>query len=295
MEQVTTYGTQNDKSVKREHLPHWDSAEHAIALSRAKRLGGRAEEADAIVQCAFEQYPRHVGLLVERARGASLAGDQNEAHRWYALAWDVGSPEQRWVVEWVELMMTLGQRDIALGVAQAHCRHAPDHAEGWFWFGYAQQESGKPDEALDAYRRCARSLPRRPMLRNNMAAVHLKLGEHVLAQKLLEEALSEEPANALVWTNLAAAHLEQGDVQQALIAVECALELDLQFPVAWQAHSNVLARKGQQDAALLSIRRAHELKPDDIAILHSLDQAAHLARDNATASAVATIGKLNHA
>ncbi|WP_028229660.1 tetratricopeptide repeat protein [Paraburkholderia ferrariae] len=243
MKQATALDKESGKSVKRTRLPDWDSAELAIALSRATRLGGCSEEADAIVHVALQQYPRHVGLLVERARGACLAGERDEAHRWYALAWDVGSPEQMWVVDWLELMMALGHHDIALGVAEAHCRRAPDYAEGWFWNGYARQESGKLEQALDAYRRCARSLPRRPMLRNNMAAAYLCLGEYALAQALLEEAIGEEPANALVWTNLAAARLKQGDVEQALTAVERALELDPDYPLAQQAHSSVLARK----------------------------------------------------
>jgi tetratricopeptide (TPR) repeat protein len=248
MEQVTALDKESGKSVRRERLHDWDSAELAIALIRARRLGGCPEEADAIVHVALQQYPHHVGLLVERARGALLAGERDEAHRWYTLAWDLGSPEQRWVVEWVELMVALGHGDIALGVVEAHCRRAPDHAEGWFWNGYARQENGNLEQALDAYRRCARSLPRRPMLRNNMAAAHLYLGEYALAQALLEESIAEEPANALLWTNLAVARLKRGDVEQALAAVERAIELDPDYPVARQAHSRVLARKGAAES-----------------------------------------------
>jgi tetratricopeptide (TPR) repeat protein len=83
------------------------------------------------------------------------------------------------------------------------------------------------------------------MLRNNMAVAHLHLGEYALAQALLEEAIDDEPANAMLWTNLSAARLKHGNLEQALVAVERALELDPDYPVAQQAHSCVLARKGE--------------------------------------------------
>lgn len=253
-----------------DYSTYWRNPEELVALSRTKQLGGHAHEAREIVSAAVEKFPEHVGLVVEVARNAVHLGDLSGAHLWFSRAWDIGAPRQSWVVEWVDVMIRLGHHDLALHVAGAHCQHGPHNADGWFWLGYASQLAGRMQDALDAYRRCARVMPRRPMLSNNMAALYLELGEFALAQGLLEEALEQDPANAHAWTNLAATLLKRRDPARALAAVERALELAPYAPGTLQTQSYVFKELGRTHDALVSIERAHALKPGDASIAWSL-------------------------
>lgn len=249
---------------------HLRNPDELVALSRVKQLGGRWNEAREIIDAAIETFPRHVGVLVEGARHAVRSGDRPRAHMWFSRAWDVGLPGQSWVVEWIEVMTQLGHTDLALHVASAHCQRGPGHADGWFWLGYVLQVKGRMHDALEAYCKCARVLPRRPMLRNNMAAAYLELEEFALAQDLLEDELAENPANAAAWTNLAATLLKRREPGLALAAAERALALAPDYPAALQTHSYVLKELGRTRDAMVSIERAYALKRDDASIRWSL-------------------------
>ncbi|WP_322013274.1 tetratricopeptide repeat protein [Paraburkholderia sp. J12] len=254
--------------------PNYDiylrNPDELLALARVKRLSAQWTEVDEIIDVALGKFPQHVGILVEGARCGLLRGDLSRAHMWFSRAWDVGSPEQPWVVEWIDVMVQLGYIDLALHVASGHCRSGCVRVESWFWLGYVLHLEGRVREALDAYHRCHRTLPRRPLLRNNMAAAYLELGEFSLAQDLLEEALAENPADAVAWTNLATTLLKCGKPSPALNVAERALELAPDYPGALQTHSHVLKEMGRTRDALVSIERAYALKANDASIQWSL-------------------------
>lgn len=249
---------------------HSHDPDELIAFSRLMGVRGRHGEAIDALERAAGHPPAHQDAVIERARYAAKLGDLVGADRWFGYAWRTETQGQAWVTEWLDVLMRLGQREAAQRIARAHCARAPQHAEGWFWLGYALHQKGHEAEALEAYQRCEAGLPKRPMLRNNMAAAYMDLKDLPSAQRMLEQTLADEPENALAWTNLASLLLRRREIGRAQVAGERALVLAPDYPTALQVHSYVLKELQQWDLARTLIERAHALRPTDASIHWSL-------------------------
>ena len=247
-----------------------------IALSQVMRLRGRYPQALNAIERAVEHNPMHVSVLVERARYALGTGDLTATDAWFERAWRDLTQEQMqdaddaWVAEWLDVLMRLSRRERARQVASAWCERKPEDGERWFWLGYTHHVDALQAQALDAYLRCAQLVPRRPMLRNNIAAVYLELEDYSAARPLLEQTLAEEPGNALAWTNLGTLLLKRGEIAQAQVAAERACVLAPDYPTALRSHSYVLKELQQWPEALAAIERAYALGPADGATQWSL-------------------------
>ncbi|WP_156441141.1 tetratricopeptide repeat protein [Burkholderia sp. ABCPW 14] len=244
---------------------------HELVLwARVMSLRGRHGDASDALARALQIAPTSVDAHVEYARLTLNGGDSAGALVWFRNAYEFAEPSSSWVLEWVKLLTRHAQHERAAAVADRYCQAKPADAEGWFWFGYALQLADRLPEALDAYLRCGRVLPDRPMLRNNLAALYLQMQEYDLARFYAEEALTDDPYNALAWNNLAAAHLKRGEVDAAECAVERALALKPEHPVALQTFSYVCKEHQRWNQSVAAIERAHQFEPQDGSIRWSL-------------------------
>ncbi|WP_157636425.1 tetratricopeptide repeat protein [Burkholderia ubonensis] len=234
-----------------------------VLLARVLTLRGRHQQAMTMLARALEQDAHHVEALVERARYAVAAGERSAASEWFGRAWQTGSRSESWVVEWVQLLVQLGDPVRASEIAHAHCACVPQNSEAWFWLGYAQQVTRQFGPARVSYEHCARLNPNRPMLANNIAALCLEQDDVAHARHLLEQVVAHDPANAMAWTNYATALRKQGELVAAQIAVERALAIEPDYPVALQAQVNVLKEMQAWDLAYALAQRAYELAPGD--------------------------------
>ncbi|MGC3030231.1 tetratricopeptide repeat protein [Burkholderia sp. DN3021] len=233
-----------------------------VLIARVLMLRGRGQEAKAMLARALEHDEHHVQALVECARQAIAAGELPAASDWFGRAWQEGCHGEAWVIEWVELLVHLGDHARADEIMQVHCVCAPGSSEGWFWRGYIQHVRGEYAPALVSYERCVRLNPDRPMLANNLGALYLEREDMVQARQLLKRALVDDPRNVMAWTNYSTVLRLNGELAAALIAVERALALQPDYSIALQAHANVLKELQEWDRAWASIKRAHSLSPD---------------------------------
>lgn len=159
--------------------------------------------------------------------------------------------------------------------------------------GYLQEELGRPEPALEQYRRALeidplddlsvertvallRQLGREAEARaligrsfdlaqgqvnsmNRLAVVALRQGWSADAEKLLKRVLASDPGNPGVLANLAATLLRQGKKAEALQAMRQAIERDPKDPRNQFNFGAMLAEQGQFAEALAAFERASEL------------------------------------
>jgi len=191
-----------------------------ILASRLLSLRGRFVEARDHVDCALRLDEFNVDALTERARLALRFGDDQSADGWFERAYRQGAAGDDWMVDWIDLLLLLGKLDAARDLAMVRCERAPDQAAPWFRLGLAHQHTRHQLQALNDYRHAARIEPNFPMLCNNMGAAHLELKQFAKAKALLEQALRDDPDNALAWNNLATVLLKFDASPDSLIAAE---------------------------------------------------------------------------
>jgi len=242
-----------------------------VARARLLRLRGRHLEARVSLEQRLLDSPCDSAVQVELARIALDFGEPDEvAHAWYERAYGDEAIGERWVLDWVDLLCRLKRFEVAQSVVLAYCECVPASAHGWFVLGLTYQLQNQHDLALSAYDRALQLDATVPMLRNNMAASYIETGAHAQAKLLLEQALREEPANALAWTNLAIVLLRGMDPAAAQVAVERACALAPDYLVALQIGSNVHKELQEWDRALALVQRGLTLQPGDASMLWSL-------------------------
>ncbi|GAB6852478.1 tetratricopeptide repeat protein [Paraburkholderia kururiensis] len=238
-----------------------------VAGSRLWCLRGRFGEARALLDRALDIDGASTAALVGRARLAVRLGDDAGACGWFARAREAGAPGDDWMVDWIDALLRRGCCEEARGIAAIRCERAPGDPGTWFRLGLAHQQARHQLQALDAYGHAARLDGRLPMLRNNMGAAYLELGEYGRARELFEATLADDPDHALAWTNLAITLLKTRRVDDSLIAAERACALAPDYPVALQTYSYVLRELQQWPAALETAQRALARAPSDSALV----------------------------
>ncbi|QVN21299.1 tetratricopeptide repeat protein [Burkholderia pyrrocinia] len=258
-----------------------------ILTSRLLCLRGRFAEARELLDRTLHIDGANVEALTERARLAVRLGDDGGADGWFERAYRHDAPGDDWMVDWIDVLLRLGKYVAARDIATVRCERTPGQAGPWFRLGLAHQQASHHLQALDAYRHAASIEPALPMLRNNMGAAHLELKQYDDAKALLEQALQDDPDNALAWNNLATTLLKQGELPDSLVAAERACALAPNYPTALQTYSYVLREHQQWDGAQMMVERAIRLDPRNMSLVWAVAMLQLLRGDYAN-------GWINH-
>ncbi len=76
-------------------------------------------------------------------------------------------------------------------------------AQIWFCLGHSLDQSGKSDQAVQAYERAIELAPYLPEPRGNLAIIYAQAGQLEKAERLLVEALKVDPNSKTERANLA--------------------------------------------------------------------------------------------
>jgi Tfp pilus assembly protein PilF len=127
----------------------------------------------------------------------------------------------------------LDQTDAALAAFHEADRYAPAHgihrAQLHLELGRIAQQHGKPDDAVNHYRRAVRAAPDHAELNYHVANAFRSIGRRDDAMACYRNALRHETGVAQLHHNLAAVLLESGRIAEALEHFEAALRIDPDF------------------------------------------------------------------
>ncbi len=121
---------------------------------------------------------------------------------------------------------------------------------------------GRPDEALDQYRKAVESDRGNANAHCNMGIIFASRGQFGEAITHYRAALKIDPRSAEFHNNLAYALACQGRFDEAAPHYQKALELDPRCAMAHNKYAAILARQGRFDEAIAHYRQALNVQPD---------------------------------
>lgn len=206
----------------------------SVAAEELQRLeieillaGGHVAEAASRAERARGIFPRSPRLLALQARALLEGGD--------------------------------GEASLALLTSAA----APRSAETWFVAGSIHEEAGRPDEAVNAFRRSLRLDPNRKETRARVGRLLLSLGRFAEAAEELIAASNvgrDDPDPALAY-ECGRALEGMGDAESAILAYETSRRNGLEVQASTWRIGFLLSMIGQTDAALAELRALARQEP----------------------------------
>jgi tetratricopeptide (TPR) repeat protein len=243
-----------------------DDAGALTAHGQLLRLTDRLDAAQATVDLALAIAPGFAPAMVELARLALRANRLGDAHAWYERAHQSSPDATQWFDEWCETLHAMKRFDLGLAVAQQWCDMAPDDTDAWFRLGLFRQASRLYLPARQAYEQAFGLDPARPLLRNNLSALHYQLGDHAAALRLGMEATRSGSDTHLAWTNVSNVLLATRKPARAELAARRACALAPGYTLALLALSNALKEMQSWDEAYEMIVRAARAPGSDATI-----------------------------
>jgi tetratricopeptide (TPR) repeat protein len=167
-----------------------------------------------------------------------------------------------------------------LGRAQQLCesllKSYPDYVGALQTLGAVHLERQNFRQALPCFVQSAICCPKDAVNLTNLGTVYLKLGARQLARQALEEAQRLRPEDADVLMLLAELHREEREYG---LAADMYRRILLRSPSHAAAHglADACMQLGDAEAAAAALVRAHELRPDSVAILYSATQVPEAA------------------
>ncbi|HXF11323.1 MAG TPA: tetratricopeptide repeat protein, partial [Desulfuromonadaceae bacterium] len=138
--------------------------------------------------------------------------------------------------------------------------------------GYAYQQSGRPDDAMNEYRAVLKLEPDNVRAHNNLANLLDDSGQTDQAIAEFEQALEIDPKYAPAHNNLGTLLVESGRIPEAMQHYSNAMILD---PEDWHAPfllGKALLRQGRDHESLAYFQKALQLSPNSLDVLTYLAQ-----------------------
>ena len=131
--------------------------------------------------------------------------------------------------------------------------------------GYCLNQSGKPNDALQAYRMAKLTMPKEIQWQVGEATALMKLGSLEKAASIYEGILIDEPKRVGIWVNLANIRMQQGESVRAIADLEAARRLGGLDPVAMITLGHLYLNEELSDQAMNCYKKSLE-DPEAVAI-----------------------------
>ncbi len=173
-----------------------------------------------------------------------------------------------------------GRLDAAKGTLESN-KAAMRLPVAWNMLGQVHLRQGHPSDALSAFDRAVRMMPRLPEAHANRGVALLQMGHAAEALAALEQALRLRPGLPLVRVQTALAYRELGQYERALAEIDSELATTANDPGLFLVKSSILIAANRPDDALAAADRAVGIAPRDF--------KAHVGR----ATALGELGKFD--
>ena len=129
------------------------------------------------------------------------------------------------------------------------------------------------DDAEAVYRQVFEAQPTYIDALHLIGVIYSQRGDHVTSERLIRQALRENPQAAIYQNNLGKALQGQGRLEEAADSYQRTLELNPSHVLACNNLGKIYAELGRWEEAIASFRQAVALRPDFNEAGHNLEQA----------------------
>jgi Tfp pilus assembly protein PilF len=131
----------------------------------------------------------------------------------------------------------------------------------WHILAICQEKSGQFGPALMAYEAALKLAPKETDIAQDLARLAERLGETVIAEKLLVRFLADHPGHIEATNNLACAYRNQRRYGDAVDLLRALLQIETGSPVLWNTLGTVLSDQGEARQATVFFEEAIRLDP----------------------------------
>ncbi len=166
----------------------------------------------------------------------------------------------------------------ALAMAQQHIKSRQAQAASRIYHQLLEQAAAwhrqqRLDDAEAVYRQVFEAQPSYIDALHLLGVIYSQRGDHVTAERLIRQALHDNPKADTYQNNLGKSLQGQGRLEEAADSYRRTLELNPSHVLACNNLGKVQAELGQWDAAVASFRRAVALRPDFNEAQRNLEEA----------------------
>jgi tetratricopeptide (TPR) repeat protein len=178
-----------------------------------------------------------------------------------------------------------GSFEKVVGILQSVLKQDSNVIDAWFMLGNVNAAHGKPQQAIDYFKKALALKPDDEMAVVNMANAYRNMGRDEEALVGYRRFLQLDPNNAQVRYEMAQILIDRGEFDEASSALRRALELEPKMAAAQNALGVIAFRRGDVALAQQEIQKALQQKPDVRLAHFNLALIAEERRDWATAIA----------
>jgi len=131
----------------------------------------------------------------------------------------------------------------------------------WHILAICQEKSGQFGPALMAYEAALKLAPKETDIAQDLARLAERMGETVIAEKLLVRYLADHPGHIEATNNLACAYRNQRRYGDAVDLLRGLLQIETGSPVLWNTLGTVLSDQGEARQATVFFEEAIRLDP----------------------------------
>ncbi|MHA2118479.1 MAG: tetratricopeptide repeat protein [Candidatus Thorarchaeota archaeon] len=166
--------------------------------------------------------------------------------------------------------------DEAVALLRKFLEESPDSIEGWYNLGFALSNSGKEEEAVEAYDEALAIDNMIFAIWFNKATLLYDMADFDGAKECYEEALRIDPEDAEAWNNLGNAFSRLADGASAIEAYTRAVAIRPDYAEAFYNSANAHFIEGDDERAIACAEAALEL---DASLIKRVSQWIHVSRD----------------
>lgn len=206
--------------------------------------------------------PSHAETYCYKAWVELASGDWPAAERTLRLGFHKAVDGAFALFELVEVLITDGEFEDALRVAELAGELAPDHPESSASRGKVLREMGLFSEASEAFQQSIVLAPQDDAYQTWMGIVQDNLGEYHEALERFNHVLSRHPTDVWTLSNRGLTYLAMDDDEKALADFTRGIEIDPQDAQLYFWRGCAQVKLGYHDKAFFDLHRAVDLSDD---------------------------------
>jgi tetratricopeptide (TPR) repeat protein len=226
------------------------SVDQVIMKARSHAKKGEIEEAQKLYQSILKNFSKN-----KRAQEGLSSLNNLKPN-------DVKQKPPQEVINQLVGLYNQGELSAVIEQAQVLTKQYPEAFTIWNILGAAAAQTGKLDEAIDAYKKAITIKPNSAEIYSNMGVALQDQGKFDEAIDAYQKAISLNPNYADAFCNMGNALKGQGKLEEAIDAYQKAISLNPNHALAHNNMGNALKDQGKFDEAIDAYKKAISLNPN---------------------------------
>jgi tetratricopeptide (TPR) repeat protein len=241
-----------------------------LAIAREYLAAGETENVLLQVENAINSYPENFSAHFLKLETLAQAGRFEEAFKAADNGAGLLPPEMAYRKEHWLGVIYYHKNDLEKAAAymENSSKTKPDYLDNHILLGQLYSKTGKPDKAIESYRRWTELEPESDLAWSQLGMSYVWHKKFDEAKKALDKALSINPENAVVYNYLGAWAMDQDRWEEAEQQLKKSIRLNDSISYANLNYAQLLMLRDRPGEAYPYLKKTYELDPGIAATLY---------------------------